>query len=155
VSVFSLRAATREDRNAIRELVLNGRINPSGLDWRRFVVAVSESGEIIGCGQIKPHVDGCRELASIAVAPTWRGKGVARAIIERLLAQSDDQMPNTHLYLMCRSGLRPLYEKFGFRPIQEAEMPPYFKRVSRLATLLDVVRKDGEKLLVMKRAGGG
>jgi len=153
--VFSLRAATREDRNAIRKLVLNGRINPSGLDWRRFVVAVSESGEIIGCGQIKPHADGCRELASIVVAPTWRGKGVARAIIEHLLAQSDDQMPNTHLYLMCRSGLRPLYEKFGFRPIQEAEMPPYFKRVSRLATLLDVVRKDGEKLLVMKRAGGG
>ena len=153
--MFSLRAATREDRNAIRKLVLNGRINPSGLDWRRFVVAVSESGEIIGCGQIKPHADGCRELASIVVAPTWRGKGVARAIIEHLLAQSDDQMPNTHLYLMCRSGLRPLYEKFGFRPIQEAEMPPYFKRVSRLATLLDVVRKDGEKLLVMKRAGGG
>lgn len=150
--MFSLRAATRDDRNAIRELVLTGRINPSGLDWQRFVVAVYESGEIIGCGQIKPHSDGCRELASIAVAPTWRGKGVARAIIEHLLAQSDEQMPHSHLYLMCRSGLRPFYEKFGFRVIQEAEMPPYFKRVSRLASLIDIVRKEGEKLLVMKRA---
>jgi hypothetical protein len=38
---FSLRPATVEDDPAIRGLVHIGRINPTGLDWRRFIVAVA------------------------------------------------------------------------------------------------------------------
>ncbi len=148
--MFTLRAATPADRHAICKLICLARINPTGLDWRRFVVAVSENGEIIGCGQIKPHAEGNRELASIAVAPAWRGKGVARAIIEHLLAQDQEQHPNRSLHLMCRSGLRSFYEQFGFRVIREEEMPPYFRWVSRLANLLARVRKEQETLLVMK-----
>ncbi len=60
-----------------------------GLDWRRFLVAVTPQGEMVGCGQIKPQGD-LRMLASIAVLPAWRGRGVARRIIERLLAESQD-----------------------------------------------------------------
>lgn len=141
-----IRQAKAADSYTIRRLVIAGGINPTGLDWRRFVVAVSEAGEVIGCGQIKPHGDGSQELASIAVAREWRGKGVAGAIIERLLTDHSDE-----LYLMCRSGLRELYEKFGFRVIEVEEMPRYFQKVSRLAGLLEVLRRDGESLTVMKR----
>jgi N-acetylglutamate synthase-like GNAT family acetyltransferase len=143
---FSLRAAIAEDSSAIRHLVISGGINPTGLDWRRFVVAVSPQGEVIGCGQVKPHRDGSLELASIAVTPERRGQGVARAIIEHLLAENQGE-----LYLMCRSGLGGLYEKFGFRVIQPDEMPRYFRKISRLVGLVEVLRRDGESLLVMKR----
>jgi N-acetylglutamate synthase-like GNAT family acetyltransferase len=146
--MISLRPATSQDSGAIRRLVISGGINPTGLDWRRFVVAVSPQGEVIGCGQVKPHRDGSLELASIAVTPEWRGQGVARAIIERLLAENPGE-----LYLMCRSSLGGLYEKFGFRVIQEEQMPRYFRKVSRLAGLVEVLRRDGESLLVMKREG--
>jgi amino-acid N-acetyltransferase len=145
-SDFYLRKASASDSRAIRKLVIAGGINPTGLDWRRFVVAVSEAGEVIGCGQVKPHGDGSQELASIAVAEEWRGKGAARAIIERLLEDNPDE-----LYVMCRSGLSGLYEKFGFRAIQAEEMPRYFQKVSRLAGLVGVLRRDGESLTVMKR----
>jgi hypothetical protein len=47
--------------------------------------------------------------------------------------------------------LSGLYEKFGFRAIQQEEMPRYFQKVSRLAGLVEVLRRDGESLTVMKR----
>jgi N-acetylglutamate synthase-like GNAT family acetyltransferase len=144
--MFSLRSAQVDDTPAIRWLVITGRINPTGLDWRRFVVAISADGKVIGCGQVKPHRDGSRELASIAVSPGWRGRGVARAIIERLLGAYPGD-----LYLMCRAELGALYARFGFREIDPSEMPRYFRRISRLAGLVEGLRGDELRLLVMKR----
>jgi amino-acid N-acetyltransferase len=143
---FTLRPADSADFPAIRGLIRAAQINPLGLHWQRFVIAVDAQGQMIGCGQVKPHRDGSRELASIAVTPAWRGQGVARAIIEHLLAIH----PGT-LYLTCRAGLGAFYEKFGFGAIQAADMPPYFRRLSRLAKL--ATRLTGENLLVMVRSG--
>ncbi|HEX9615813.1 MAG TPA: GNAT family N-acetyltransferase [Anaerolineales bacterium] len=147
---FSIRPAVAGDMDAIRWLVKTGRINPTGLDWRRFVVAISHQGEVIGCGQIKPHRDGSQELASIVVHPDWRERGVARSLITHLCAAHPGD-----LYLMCRAELGPMYEKFGFRRLVPEEMPRYFQRISRLAGLLEVLRSEGVRLLVMKRDGGG
>ncbi len=144
--MFKLRPALPEDQPTIRRLVRLGRINPTGLDWKRFVVAVSPEGEVIGCGQIKPHRDGTYELASLVTHPRWRGKGVARALIENLSASHPGE-----LYLMCRSELGPFYEKFGFRIVRPEEMPRYFRRISRMVKLVEILRSEGSSLLVMKR----
>jgi N-acetylglutamate synthase-like GNAT family acetyltransferase len=143
---FTLRPAQKEDTPAIYDLISEGRINPTGVDWQRFILAVTPEGEAIGCGQIKPHRDGSQELASIAVTLAWQGKGVARAIIERLMDGVD-----TPLYLMCVSTMGPLYEKFGFRGLKAEEMPKYFRRVSKLAGFIEPLRKEGQALLVMGR----
>jgi N-acetylglutamate synthase-like GNAT family acetyltransferase len=116
-----------------------------GLDWKRFVVAVNDQDEMIGCGQIKPHGQGVLELASIAVYPEHQGKGIARAIIEHLL--QDSPRP---VYLMCESSLGALYEKFGFRGISYEEMPRYFQRISKLAGLVTTLAAREERLLIMK-----
>jgi N-acetylglutamate synthase-like GNAT family acetyltransferase len=121
------------------------RINPTGLDWKRFIVAVNEQDEMIGCGQVKPHAAGILELASLAVYPAYRGRGVARAIIEYLLQHNPRP-----LYLMCASSLEPFYEKFGFRRLAYEDMPPYFQRIVRLAGLLTSLARRQEGLLVMK-----
>jgi N-acetylglutamate synthase-like GNAT family acetyltransferase len=144
--MITLRAASETDAGIIRDLVHSGRINPTGLDWQRFILAQTAEGEVIGCGQVKPHRDGSKELASIVVHPDWRGRGVARKIIEELLASHPGE-----LYLMCRSELGSLYEKFGFRAIQPGEMPKYFRRISRLAGLLESLAREESSLLVMKR----
>jgi N-acetylglutamate synthase-like GNAT family acetyltransferase len=122
-----------------------------GLDWQRFVVALAENGVVIGCGQLKPHRDGSWELASIMVAPAWRGQGVARAIIEHLLSNS----PRL-LWLTCVSPLVPFYARFGFREVTApADMPPYFRWISRLfrlvaylspANALSVMCYDGDEV---------
>lgn len=117
-----------------------------GLDWKHFILAVTSRDEMLGCGQVKIHRDGSRELASIAVVPAWRGKGVARAIIEKLI----ETHPGS-LYLTCRASLQPFYERYGFRVIEPSQMPRYFSRISRLASALGVLRIVDQKLLVMKR----
>lgn len=145
-SGYSLRLATASDAPVIRALIREARINPMGLDWPRFVLAVTQRGEVIGCGQIKPHSDGTRELASIAVVPAWRGRGVARSIIEHLVAQESGV-----LYLTCRARLGPLYEKFGFRALRLEEMPPYFRRLARMVQTLSGLKVIPQDLLVMRR----
>jgi N-acetylglutamate synthase-like GNAT family acetyltransferase len=146
--MFNLRPATEDDIKTIRQLVRIGQINPTGLKWHRFVVAETPGGQVIGCGQIKSHSDGSDELASIVVHPDWRGQGVARAIIERLLAAHSGD-----LYLMCRAKMGPMYEKFNFHPLEVNEMPRYFRRIMRMLGFLDRVRNDEEGVLIMKRSG--
>ena len=144
---YTLRPARETDSPSIKQLIYAGEINPMGLDWKRFVVAVSPNGKVVGCGQLKPHGKETLELASIVVSSGYRNQGIARAIIEHLLA--DSPRP---LYLMCRSRLEPLYEKFGFRSISYEEMPRYFQRISKLAGWVETVARSGEGdgLSVMK-----
>lgn len=142
--MITIRPARESEAPQIRALIHRTGINPTGLDWRRFVVAVGQRDEMMGVGQLKPHGQGVLELASLAVYPEYRGKGVARAIIQHLLKNSPRP-----LYLMCRSSLGPLYEKFGFQAIPYDEMPRYFQRVSKLAGLAESLAHNRERLLVM------
>jgi N-acetylglutamate synthase-like GNAT family acetyltransferase len=139
------RPAKKEDFPAIRALIHAVGINPTGLDWRRFLIAVTGTGELTGCAQIKPHADGSRELASLAVREQDRGQGVARALIERLL----EGQPRP-VYLMCRARLGSFYNRFGFRSLAENEMTTYFQRINRLAHLFFHNGASEDGLLVMR-----
>src|SRR5574342_593766 len=142
---YSLRPATEADFEEIKALVRQVRINPMGLDWRRFTVAINGSGQMIACAQLKPVPGGLTELASLAVRPAYRRRGIARALIEHLLA--DAQRP---VYLTCRSSLGKLYEKFGFRALEADETPAYYRRLQRLAGVFMELTLRNETLFVMK-----
>jgi N-acetylglutamate synthase-like GNAT family acetyltransferase len=142
---FILRPAQESEFGAIKDLIHLTGINPMGLDWKRFIVAVDDQGRVLGIGQLKPHGPDILELASIAVYPDYRNKGIARAIIEYLL--QDSPRP---LYLTCISTLEPLYQKFGFRTISHGEMPRYFQRISKLANVIFTFASRDDRLLVMK-----
>ena len=81
---FSIRSAGIDDRRAIKKLIRKAHINPFGLDWRRFVLAVDTQGDIIGSGQLKRHSGGTIELASLAVEKKYRGNGIGGEIINYL-----------------------------------------------------------------------
>ena len=142
---FTLRPARDSEFRNIKDLIHLAGINPMGLDWKRFIVAVNDQDQVLGIGQVKPHGEEVLELASIAVYPEYRSQGIARAIIEHLL--KDSPRP---LYLTCISSLGPLYEKFGFREISREEMPRYFQRISKLANVLFTFANRDDHLLVMK-----
>ena len=139
-----MRPAKAADQAAIRRLIRMAGINPLGLDWRRFVV-VEAQGDVFACGQVRAHGDGSRELASLAVAQDWQGKGVGRAIIEHLQRQAGPP-----LWLTCREGLIPLYQRFGFRAVTDAsDLSPYFQRLMRVARLVFRIVRPKEGLAVM------
>lgn len=145
MTTFTIRPARESESKTIEDLIHAVGINPMGLDWKRFVVAVDAQDQIIATGQIKPHGRDIYELASIAVVPEYRGQGLARAIIELLL--TDSPRP---LYLTCISSLESFYEKFGFSAVEYEEMPRYFQRISKLAGLVFLLASREQKLLVMK-----
>jgi N-acetylglutamate synthase-like GNAT family acetyltransferase len=130
---------------AIKALIKQVGINPMGLEWPRFVVAEDAQGQFIGCGQVKPHRDGSRELASIAVVKGWRRRGVARAIIEHL-----QQQYGVPLWLTCMNRLTPFYEQYGFRETAvPQQMPPYFRQARRFFSLYKALARVEGQLAVM------
>ncbi len=122
MSSYTLRSATQSDSRAIRELIWQVGINPVGLDWRRFVVAIDEQGRLAGCGQVKPHFDGSRELASIAVQPRLQGQGIGSTVVRWLL---EEHLPP--LYLTCVDSRVSFYRRFGFETLELGEMPRYYR----------------------------
>ncbi|MBN1371913.1 MAG: GNAT family N-acetyltransferase [Anaerolineaceae bacterium] len=147
-AAVELRKAEQMDRAAIWRLIISERLNPLGINWRRFVLAVDEVGAIVGCAQVKPHGDGTRELASLVVVPSWRGRGVSRRLIETLQAAAGPP-----LYLTCRSGLTDFYTRHGFRVLQDHEMTLYYRRLKRLVRAMVWLTRSREGLAVMRWEG--
>lgn len=143
-ATVELRKAKRADQAAIWRLILSERLNPLGINWRRFVLALDEAGAIVGCAQVKPHGDGTRELASLVVVPSWRGRGVSRRLIETLQAAAGPP-----LYLTCRGGLTDFYSRCGFYVLQDHEMTPYYRRLKRLVKGFIWLTRSREGLAVM------
>ena len=125
-----IRPATAADQRAIRAWVWWARLNPVNLHWRNFVVAEVE-GQMAGIGQLRHHADGSLEMASLVVAPAYRGRGIGSQIVRALLAGR--QGP---IYLFCENGLQPYYTRLGFEPVQQADLPPALARTHRMARWL-------------------
>jgi N-acetylglutamate synthase-like GNAT family acetyltransferase len=132
---FTLRTAIVADEKDIKAMIRGARLNPLGLDWRRFIVAEA-NGEIIGTVQVKPHDDGTRELASLAVISAWQRHGVGTALVRAAVARETGP-----LYLTCRSELEGYYVRFGFRALTRDEMPAYFQRLARLVGVIGVLAR--------------
>jgi amino-acid N-acetyltransferase len=144
---LSIRPASADDQYAIKMIVRAALINPSNLDWQRFLLA-QWGQDIIGVGQVKPHKDGSRELASIAVVPEWQGNGVGGALIRALLSREPGA-----LHLMCNADREQYYERFGFKRLEHPALPPYFRRFMRLAPILQLLSLNRIQLIVMGREG--
>jgi N-acetylglutamate synthase-like GNAT family acetyltransferase len=138
------RPAQAADQKTITRMIHDAGINPMALHWQRFLIA-EDDGVTVGIGQIKLHGDGSRELASLAVIPSRQGQGIGGALIQALLANVTGV-----IYLTCRQPLETYYARFGFRRIERDEMPPYFRRIIRVARIFMALAR-GPGIIVMKR----
>jgi predicted GNAT family N-acyltransferase len=75
----------------------------------RHVVARDAAGEAIGTGRLLP--DG--HIGRMAVLADWRGRGVGRALLERLLEEAAGQNLR-HLALHAQTQASGFYRRFGF-----------------------------------------
>lgn len=132
MSKIRLRPAKTADLPTIRAIIKEGQINPFGVRWENFIVAVLDSKAIVGVGQLKPLRGGIIELASIAVRPAYQGQGIARQIITHLLAQTT--LP---VWLMCATRLTAFYQQFGFAVADNLpKMPTYYRRIMRITAIV-------------------
>ena len=82
----------------------------------RSLAALDDDGSVIGYLVISKHVDAWHVM-NVAVAPAHRRRGVASALIARLLevTRSDAERGHTLEVRVSNVGAIALYERFGFQ----------------------------------------
>ena len=105
-----LRRATAADSGWINAAYADVHFQPSDLA-RDLVIVAELDGEHVGIGRLVPAGKEACELGGMLVFDAFRGRGVARAIIDELLRHADGRA----VYCIPFADLEPIYEKAGFR----------------------------------------
>ena len=87
---------------------------------RLYLVAISESGEIVGyAGVFTPDIGLDADVLTLTVAPNDRRNGIGRALLKELISWAIERSAPA-IYLEVREGneeASPLYLSEGFQPI--------------------------------------
>jgi amino-acid N-acetyltransferase len=144
-----VRRATPPDQPTIRAMVHAERLNPSDLRWSNFMVAVADE-DIVGACQMRRHADGSRELGSLVVARGLRGRGIARRLIDALLAAEPGPV-----WMITAEGFACACARWGFRPIDPRSAPVKVRRNWRLGSLVRILsmmmRRPMRRLVILER----
>lgn len=123
------RKATMADVPAVHELV--NEYAGKGLMLRRpimmlyesvrdFVVAIDETGELVGVGGLHIMWQDLAEIRSLAVKPGLTKKGVGRGIVEFLVEEAK-QIGLKRVFALTYQ--QAFFEKCGFAVIQKEQLP--------------------------------
>ncbi len=101
--------------------------DPKGtiLDRGGVIYMAEEDGQLIGSAALMKEAEGIYELAKMAVAPRWRGKGISKLLIEKCL-DTARSWNATKVTLYSNSQLQTalsLYKKYGFYHIGTENSP--------------------------------
>ncbi|KAF8058359.1 PSMD9 [Scenedesmus sp. PABB004] len=152
---LSFRAATAADLPYIRERLLAERMNPLKLSAANFTVAEAEpGGGVLGFAQLDaapPDADGgpAFEFRSLIVAPEHRGRGVGRALLERVAGGQRAAA----VYLTTISRTVPFYTRAGFELLPPRAWPTWLWFEATAGTL--VARLAVNDVLAARECGLG
>jgi amino-acid N-acetyltransferase len=145
-----MRRAVALDQLAITQLVHGERLNPHGLDWANFVVAVM-GNTVMGAAQMRQHPDGSRELGSLVVSRAHRGRGIAGRLINALLARHTGAV-----HVITRHTNAGHYRRWGFVVIEACDAPRSVRRnrlLGQMVSVLALLRGRRPRRLVILRRG--
>lgn len=116
-------ATSKED--ILKVMVVRGIvfIEEQGVDWEGEIdryedeslhVLGEVDGQPVATGRLRVLPDGWHKLERIAVRPAWRGRGLAKGMVEFLLAEAAKQGAR-RLKMHAQVYLEDFYGEFGFR----------------------------------------
>ncbi|MCF7221442.1 GNAT family N-acetyltransferase [Marilutibacter chinensis] len=112
------------DWAALSEMYRRAPLGDKSADWLRtaftnslFKCFAFEDGRVIAAGRAVADGVDCSYLCDIAVDPDHQGRGLGRAIIEKLVERSRG---HRKIILYSVPGREPFYAKFGFRRMRTA-----------------------------------
>ncbi|MDQ3284051.1 MAG: GNAT family N-acetyltransferase [Acidobacteriota bacterium] len=109
---------------------------------RELLIVAEVDDQRAGIGRLVPAGQDACELGGMLVFDAFRGRGVARAIIEELLRHANGKT----VYCIPFADLVPIYEKAGFRIVDEdASLPEYVRKK------LDWCRREIDRDVVLMR----
>ena len=106
---MNLRLATHDDASWINARYASVHFLPSNLS-RDLMVVAEVDGVPAGIGRLVPAGDHACELGGMLVFEEFRGRGIARAIIEKLLLHGNGRA----VYCIPFAELEPIYAGAGF-----------------------------------------
>jgi len=111
---MKLRNAQPSDMEDINNIALKYDLDSNDMKAEDFIVA-EENGSIIGFGRLWKHDDAV-ELGTIGVVEEYRGKGVAKMIIQALLEWHNvNAVRERHLPIYLTTLIPEFFEQFGFK----------------------------------------
>ncbi|WIA41925.1 hypothetical protein OEZ86_009238 [Tetradesmus obliquus] len=124
-STSNLRSATSQDVPAIRQRLLQEKMNPLSLDPKNFTVVESEEGQLLAFAQLQPVAAAgasmpAYEFRSLVVDPPSRGQGKGSQLMQHIVSACPHD-----IYLTTLAKTTPFYQKAGFRLLQPADIPKW------------------------------
>jgi amino-acid N-acetyltransferase len=117
-----LAPARPEDWPAVRALLTQSKLPLDGLDMRleHFVVA-RDGHDIVGVAGLE-HYGASALLRSVAVDDRWRGTGIGRLLVDRVLNEAR-ALEVDDVYLLTTTA-QEYFPKFGFACVARDSLPP-------------------------------
>jgi SAM-dependent methyltransferase len=112
-------------RALLREAGLPADVDACGDD----LLVARHAGRVVGCIGMERR-DACALFRSLAVAPDYRGLGLAHRLYQALEARAV-ALGVTQACLLTAT-IRPLAERWGFRRVERCELPPALRDTSEL-----------------------
>ncbi len=114
----TIRSATRADAPSIPALMRGERVNPTGIDWRRFVLAERDE-QVIGCVQLRPAGPDAVEVGSLVVRRDLRRQGLGGRLVQSAAARAGAR----RVLAVVPAARIPWWEGHGIRRISLAAAP--------------------------------
>lgn len=149
----TIRRAAAVHQPAIRALMRGERVNPTGVDWRNFVVAETDRA-IVGAAQLRPSCPGVVELGSLVVRADLRRNGLGARLIDAALAEAGSR----RVMVVAPARHAAFYARWGFAPLPARRAPwPVLRnwllgQAGSLVALAHGMRP--RRLAVLDRPGG-
>lgn len=123
--MLELRQAASADLTAVHALLAAAELPTDGVaaHLHDFIIA-EEDGEIVGAIGFEVYADSAL-LRSAVVAPAWQGRGVGRALVERLVGEASVRDIDT-LFLLTTTA-EDYFASFGFEVLPRAHVPTLVK----------------------------
>lgn len=113
--------ADRDDMVALAGLTHPGPFESHTYTFGTYV-GIRVNGVLAAMGGQRMHLPGYREVSAICTHPDFRGRGLARAIVSRLVTITFDEGLTPFLHVEEKNvGAQALYESLGF--VERARLP--------------------------------
>jgi len=110
------------DENKIIAVLLQGQIAPCDLSEVNDFIPESESGTIFKNNNL--HLETCTGITMLCVLPEYRGKGLAKKLIEQHFKENQDEI--LCLHTRKSNPAYNLYIKMGYEHIASIKEKYYF-----------------------------
>jgi len=87
---------------------------------KEYVVAVTPSGEVVGCGSLKVYSQTLAEVAGLAVADGWQGAGIGRAVVAALMDDAR-RLGVSETFALTRKP--DFFDRLGFDRTEKTRFP--------------------------------